>query len=151
MSREIKYLVIHCTATPAGREVTSDEIRRWHTSPPPEGRGWKQVGYTDLFHVNGGIERLVDNDEDDQVDTFEITNGVAGHNSVCRHIVYAGGMTPDNSKPFDSRSLMQKESMKKYVKDFMSKFPQAEVVGHRDLDPNKACPSFDVREWLNTF
>ena len=151
MSREIQFLVIHCTATPAGREVSSDEIRRWHTSPPPQGRGWKQVGYTDLFHVNGGIERLVDNNEDDQVDTFEITNGVAGRNSVCRHIVYAGGMNPDNTAPRDSRSYMQKEAMKKYVKDFMSKFPQAEVVGHRDLDPNKACPSFDVKEWLNTF
>lgn len=42
------YLVIHCTATPAGREVSAEEIRRWHTASPNEGgRGWKQVGYTD--------------------------------------------------------------------------------------------------------
>ena len=31
------YLVIHCTATPAGREVSAEEIRRWHTAPPNEG------------------------------------------------------------------------------------------------------------------
>lgn len=148
---QLKYLVIHCTATPEGREVTSDEIRRWHTSPPPQGRGWRQVGYTDMFHINGGVERLVQNNDDDQVDPWEITNGVAGHNSECRHVVYAGGMTADNSNPYDSRSYMQKEAMRKYVKDFMLKFPEAEVVGHRDLDPLKACPSFDVKQWLSTF
>jgi N-acetylmuramoyl-L-alanine amidase len=150
MSRELKYLVIHCTATPQGREVSSAEIRRWHTSPPPGGRGWSQVGYTDLFHINGGVERLVDNNEDSKVDPWEITNGAAGFNSVCRHIVYVGGMTADNSKPMDTRSVMQRQSMGKYVKDFMRRFPLAKVVGHRELDPNKACPSFEVSEWLNT-
>ena len=58
----LKYLVIHCTATPEGREVSGAEIRAWHTTPVSKGgRGWKQVGYTDLFHLNGGVERLVDN------------------------------------------------------------------------------------------
>ena len=88
---KLKYLVIHCTATAEGREVSSADIRRWHTAPVSEGgRGWKQVGYTDLFHLNGGVERLVDNNEDASVDPWEITNGAAGYNSVSRHIVYAG-------------------------------------------------------------
>ena len=74
----LKYLVIHCTATPEGREVSGAEIRAWHTNPVSKGgRGWKQVGYTDLFHLNGGVERLVDNNEDANVDPWEITNGVA--------------------------------------------------------------------------
>ena len=82
---KLKYLVIHCTATPEGREVSSAEIRRWHTSPASQGgRGWKQVGYTDLFHLNGGVERLVDNNEDAQVDPWEVTNGAKGYNSVSR-------------------------------------------------------------------
>lgn len=151
MKQELQYLVIHCTATPAGREVTSDDIRRWHTDPPPAGRGWSQVGYTDLFHINGGVERLVDNNEDGFVDDWEVTNGVAGFNSVCRHIVYAGGMTADMSAPMDTRSQMQKDAMKKYVQSFMFKFPGARVIGHRDLNPDKACPSFDVGQWLKTF
>lgn len=46
---KLKYLVIHCTATPEGREVSGAEIRAWHTNPVSKGgRGWKQVGYTDL-------------------------------------------------------------------------------------------------------
>jgi N-acetylmuramoyl-L-alanine amidase len=71
---KLKYLVIHCTATPEGREVSSADIRKWHTSPVAQGgRGWKQVGYTDLFHLNGGVERLVENNEDAQVDPWEVT------------------------------------------------------------------------------
>lgn len=51
---KLKYLVIHCTATAESREVSSADIRRWHTASVSEGgRGWKQVGYTDLFHLNG--------------------------------------------------------------------------------------------------
>ncbi len=60
MAARLKYLVIHCTATPEGRDVTSDEIRRWHTDPVSKGgRGWTQVGYTDLIHLDGTVERLV--------------------------------------------------------------------------------------------
>lgn len=72
---KLKYLVIHCTATPEGREVSGAEIRAWHTNPVSKGgRGWKQVGYTDLFHLNGGVERLVNNNEDANVDPWEVTN-----------------------------------------------------------------------------
>lgn len=79
----MKYLVLHCTATPEGREVSSKEIRHWHTDPVKKGgRGWKQVGYTDLFHLDGTVERLVKNNEDAEVDPWEVTNGAAGYNSV---------------------------------------------------------------------
>lgn len=76
---ELKYLVIHCTATPQGRKVTSNDIRAWHTNPISKGgRGWKQVGYTDMFHLDGTVERLVENNEDARVDPWEITNGAKG-------------------------------------------------------------------------
>lgn len=106
----LKYLVIHCTATPEGREVSSDEIRRWHTAPVSKGgRGWKQVGYTDLFHLNGGVERLVENNEDAHVDPWEVTNGAAGYNSVSRHIVYGRWSGPDGKTPKDTRTAWQRE------------------------------------------
>lgn len=106
---KLKYLVIHCTATPEGREVSSADIRKWHTSPVNQGgRGWKQVGYTDLFHLQGGVERLVNNNEDAQVDPWEVTNGAKGYNSVSRHIVYAGGVAKDGKTPKDTRTGCQK-------------------------------------------
>jgi N-acetylmuramoyl-L-alanine amidase len=33
MAQKLKLLVIHCTATPAGRAVSSDMIRQWHLGP----------------------------------------------------------------------------------------------------------------------
>jgi hypothetical protein len=143
---KLQYLVIHCTATPEGREVSAADIRRWHTSPAPTGRGWRQVGYTDLFHLDGSVERLVDNNEDGNVDPWEITNGAAGYNSVSRHIVYAGGCDA-NMQPKDTRTEAQKEALKKYVLDFHVRHPDVQIVGHNQLAA-KACPSFDVPQWL---
>ena len=146
MSR-LQYLVVHCTATPAGREVSASDIRRWHTSPPPAGRGWKQVGYTDLFHLDGRVERLVDNNEDAEVDPWEVTNGVKGYNGISRHIVYAGGCDAA-MKPKDTRTPAQREAMRGYVLDFHARHPEVRIVGHNQLAA-KACPSFDVAAWLS--
>lgn len=148
MKQELKYLVLHCTATPEGRDVSAAEIRRWHTSPVSAGgRGWKQVGYTDLVHLNGSVERLVANNEDAWVDPWEITNGAKGYNSVSRHIVYAGGCAADGKTPKDTRTAAQKAALEKYVKDFHTAHPKVKIIGHNQVAA-KACPSFDVSAWL---
>ena len=150
MSKPMQYLVIHCTATPEGREVSAAEIRRWHTAPVSQGgRGWKQVGYTDMVHLDGRVERLADNNEDAQVDPWEVTNGAAGYNSISRHIVYVGGCDKAGM-PKDTRTEAQREALKHYVEDFHARFPQVKIVGHHELNPGKACPSFDVPTWLRS-
>lgn len=147
---KLKYLVLHCTATAEGREVTSDEIRAWHTNPVSKGgRGWKQVGYTDLIHLDGRVERLVSNNEDANVDPWEITNGAAGYNSVSRHVVYAGGVAIDGKTAKDTRTQAQKLAMEAYVKDFHKRFPKVRIIGHGEVAA-KACPCFDVQTWLKS-
>ena len=145
----IKYLVIHCTGTPKGRLISADDIRRWHTSPKPVGRGWKQVGYTDMLHLNGIIERLVRNNDDAYVDEWEITNGVEGINSLCRHLVYVGGLSSVGKRPEDTRTPQQLVSLESFVKKFHTRYPAVKIVGHNELAA-KACPSFDVQEWLKS-
>lgn len=146
---QLKYLVIHCTATPEGRDVSAAEIRRMHTSPVSAGgRGWKQVGYTDLFRLDGKVERLVNNNEDANVDPWEVTNGAKGYNSVSRHIVYAGGCDK-SMKPKDTRTPAQLKAMETYVKDFHRKNPGVKIIGHNEVAA-KACPSFNVQEWLKS-
>lgn len=149
LMKKIERLVIHCTATPPGREVSADEIRAWHTAPIEEGgRGWHQVGYTDLIHLDGTIERLVDNNEDATVDPWEVTNGAKGYNTTSRHIAYVGGIASDGRTPRDTRTPQQRTAMERYVRDFLARFPQVAVVGHNELAA-KACPSFDVQGWLH--
>lgn len=150
MGKPLQFLVIHCTATPEGREVSSDEIRRWHTGPVCEGgRGWKQVGYTDMIHLDGKVERLVDNNEDAMVDSWEITNGAKGYNGISRHIVYVGGLASDAKTPKDTRTAAQLRVMKAYVTSFHDRFPNVRIIGHNEIAA-KACPSFDVQKWLRT-
>lgn len=146
MANKLKYLVLHCTATPKGREVTAKQIRQWHTDPVSKGgRGWRQVGYTDMIHLNGKVERLVDNNEDNNVDPWEITNGAKGYNSVSRHVVYVGGGTSPEGE--DTRTEAQRKALAEYVLDFHEKHPLVRIVGHNEI-AGKACPSFDVQEFL---
>ena len=145
---KLKRLVLHCTATPEGREVSAADIRHWHCDPVSKGgRGWKQVGYTDMIHLDGKVERLVKNNEDANVDPWEVTNGAAGYNSTSRHVVYVGGVAKDGRTPKDTRTAAQLKAMEAYVKDFHRRFPGIPIVGHNQLAA-KACPSFDVPEWL---
>ncbi len=149
MARNLKYLVIHDTATPENREVKASEIREWHTSAKPKGRGWRQVGYTDMLHLDGRWERLVDNNEDAQVDLWEITNGAKGYNEVSRHVVYVGGLAADGKTAKDTRTPAQLESLAKYVLEFHTKHPLVRIVGHGELAAT-SCPCFDVQKWLKS-
>lgn len=145
---KLKFLILHCTATPEGREVTSDDIRKWHLSPPPAGRGWSRVGYTDIIHLDGSLENLTPYDSDDDVEAWELTNGVAGQNSISRHIVYAGG-TDTQGKAKDTRTPAQLATMATYCHFMVKRYPNILIAGHNQFAA-KACPSFDTVEWLRS-
>lgn len=144
---KLEYLVIHCTATPEGREVTKEEILHWHTSPKSEGgRGWRRAGYTDLIHLDGSISNITPFDQDDDVEGFEITNGARGLNSISRHIVYAGGVDRFR-QPLDTRTEAQEGTLEAYVVLMVARYPDIKIIGHNQVS-TKACPSFNVPEWL---
>lgn len=104
-----------------------------------------------MFHLDGTVERLVKNNEDAEVDPWEVTNGAAGYNSVSRHVVYVGGLAKDGKTAKDTRTAAQLKAMTDYVRNFYERFPQIKIVGHRDLPGvTKACPSFDVKAWLES-
>lgn len=143
---KLKYLIIHCSATPEGMDVKPQQVKHWHTDPKPYGRGWDRVGYSDLVLLDGTIHNFVEYNEDDLVQMSELTYGVAGFNSVSRHICYIGGCD-SKMNPKDTRTDKQKEALKQYVLNFKKKHPNAQVFGHYHFSP-KACPSFNVEKWL---
>ena len=59
-------------------------------------------------------------------------------------------------KSIDNRTDAQKASLATILKDLHSRYPDAEILGHRDIwgtDPKnwkKMCPCFNVKEWWNT-
>lgn len=145
----LKYLVIHCTATPEGRNLTAQDIIRMHTAPVSQGgRGWSRVGYSDMIDLNGRLINLRPYNENDIVEDNEFTNGALGLNREARHVVYVGGVDKAGN-PKDTRTEAQKATLADYVKKFHKLHPQAVILGHRDIPGvHKACPSFDVRSWL---
>lgn len=146
---KLKYLVIHCTATQEGRELTAADIIKMHTSPPPKGRGWKQVGYSDMIHLSGLITNLVPYNEDDIVQPREVTNGALGLNGVARHVVYVGGVETDGKTPKDTRTTQQLLALRNYVYHVIFAHPGIEILGHNEVAA-KACPCFSVPVWLKT-
>jgi len=134
MIRDIKYIVLHCTATP--QTTTVQQIKDYWRNV----KLWKSPGYHNIILPNGKIENILD--------INKIANGVRGYNSNSIHISYIGGID-NNGKPFDNRTDEQKESQIILLSKYKKLFPNAEILGHRDF-PNvkKACPSFDVKEWI---
>lgn len=134
--RKITHIVIHCSATPEGREVSVKEIDRWHRA-----RGFAKIGYHYVIHLDGSIST--------GRSEREVGAHVSGHNATTIGVCYVGGVDADNvNKAEDTRTPAQKEAMERLVRELLSRYPNAEVLGHRDFPGvAKACPSFDARKW----
>lgn len=133
MKRAIKYIAIHCTASPQTATVAAIQ-RYWRDS-----LGWKSPGYHLLIEPNGTIHRLLDFNG--------IANGVRGFNKESIHISYIGGVDK-NGRPIDNRTAVQKEAILKCIKEVIEWSDNKCLIiqGHRDF-PNakKACPCFDAK------
>lgn len=132
--RKIKHIIIHCADTYASMDIGRSEIDKWHKD-----RGWNGVGYHYVIRRNGIIE----------VGRMEQVIGahVAGFNTNSIGICWVGGKGLDN-KAEDNRTIAQVDSMRLLVKSLKIRYPDAEVVGHRDLAKGRDCPCFDVRKNL---
>lgn len=104
---------------------------------------WNNPGYHFIIERDGEIVQLQPLEKP--------ANGVAGNNSDAIHISYIGGVDRAG-KPFDNRTDAQKDSMFDKIIELTELFPKAKVLGHRDFPGvHKACPSFDVRNWLSEY
>jgi N-acetylmuramoyl-L-alanine amidase len=136
--RNIKFIVVHCTATQPN--ATVEAIRRYWK----EVRGWGDTpGYHYLLQRDGEFIELLPEEKQ--------SNGVYGHNAESINMSYIGGIDKDG-KPEDNRTDAQKHAMFDKIVELTEKYPEAQVLGHRDFPGvTKACPSFDVRAWLKGY
>ncbi len=123
---ELKYLVVHCADTPDEVDrFTAADVHTWHKA-----RGWDGIGYHAVIGRDGTVE----------AGRPEYWPGahVRGHNSHSLGVCLIG------RKLF---TLEQYRKLKGILAYWLERHPNAQVIGHRDLDPNKVCPNFDVRQW----
>lgn len=132
--RTIALLIIHCSATPEGKDYTVEDIDQWHKA-----RGFNcqgiHIGYHYVIYRDGTIHQ----GRPESMVGAHCQN----HNAHSIGICYIGGMTSDNKKPKDTRTEAQKRSMRTLLKQLKAKYPKALIMGH-NVFANKACPCFDA-------
>ena len=129
--RKIDKILVHCAATPEGKDFTVEDIDKWHKA-----RGFKKIGYHFVIYNDGSVHK--------GRDIEEIGAHCTNHNSRSIGICYIGGVAKDGKTPKDTRTEPQKIALLELLKELKVKYPKAEIYGHRDF-ANKACPSFDAR------
>jgi len=132
--REIDLIVVHCAATNPNMDIGAIEIRKWHLA-----KNWSDIGYHNVIRRNGALEHGRD---------LTISGAHArGHNKRSIGVCLVGGVDTEN-EPENNFTEAQMTTLRGYLDTLLEIFPNAKLMGHRDLpDVNKACPSFDVREW----
>lgn len=134
--REIKRIFVHCTAG-SQKQTVKDLLNEF------KAKGWTNPGYHYVVFPDGKIENLLAEDK--------ISNGVQGYNSTSINVAYVGGID-SKGKACDNRTDLQKTSLANLLADLKVKYPNAHIMGHRDIwgkNPSKwkkQCPCFDAEE-----
>jgi N-acetylmuramoyl-L-alanine amidase len=131
----IKWLTIHCAATPEGRDVSPKIIEQWDIAK------FGQKSYHWIITLDGMMFRSLRDDE-----RGAHTGGKnTGNIGVC----YVGGMDKQMKAPKDTRTEAQKKALTTLIRTYQGRYRGIKILGHRDWPGvNKACPSFDVEEWM---
>ena len=130
--RRITEIIVHCSATPEGKDFTVADITRWHKA-----RKFVTIGYHYVIYRNGEVH----NGRPER----QVGAHCTGHNSYSIGVCYIGGVAKDGKTPKDTRTSTQKLALERLLKHLKERFPNATIRGHRDFAA-KACPSFDATE-----
>ncbi|MDX0741558.1 N-acetylmuramoyl-L-alanine amidase [Sinorhizobium medicae] len=108
--RPIDTIVVHCTASPEGKDHSIDTIRGWH-----KGVGWSDIGYHFIVHLGGKVSvgRPIE----------KVGAHVAGHNATSIGVSYVGGVAADGKTPKDTRTAAQKSALRKLVAEASRRGP----------------------------
>lgn len=129
--RQIKEIIIHCSATREGQDIPVETIKDWHVN----GRGWSDIGYHFYIDIKGDIFK--------GRDIAKIGAHCSGHNRNSIGICYCGGVEQDGRTPKDTRTEKQKEGLLAVLRTLKAMYPNAVIHSHNDF-ANKACPSFNA-------
>lgn len=128
--RYINDIIIHCTGNRVDTKLSLEDIRKEHRR-----RGFNDIGYHYVVFPDGRVER----------GRYISQPGAhcKGHNAHSIGIAYVGGLD-GAGRPADTRTAAQRAALQKLIAKLLFMY-RCQVHGHRDYNPNKACPCFDAR------
>ncbi|MBO5625975.1 MAG: N-acetylmuramoyl-L-alanine amidase [Prevotella sp.] len=127
--RTITEIIVHCTATIAGKDWHVADISKWHKA-----KGWNAIGYHYVITLDGSVER--------GRPVESIGAHCLYHNQNSIGVVYVGGLDSQGNA-CDTRTDAQRKSLRNLLVALRHIYPKAKIYGHRDF-ANKACPCFDA-------
>lgn len=130
--QDFHTLTVHMADTYPDMDIGAEEIRDWHVNE----NGWSDIGYHLVIRRNGQWEwgRPLERQG----------AHVLGHNAGNIGICLVGGKSADD-KPFFNFTHDQMVSLWAAIHYFRGFYGDLKLRGHRDLDPSRKCPGFDVR------
>lgn len=128
--RTITLIIVHCSANRTGSALRMADIDSYHCS-----LGWIGCGYHYVIPTDGTIEP----GRPEEMVGAHCKN----HNRHSIGVCYIGGLSVDG-KPMDTRTEAQRIALRGLLERLHRNYPNALIVGHRDLEPQKTCPCFDV-------
>ena len=135
MRKKTDYIFIHCSATKPSMDVDAKEIDRWHRA-----RGFLKIGYHFVIKRDGTKEI--------GRELMESGAHVKSYNHKSIGIAMIGGVAEiDVNQPEDDFTEQQWLTLENLINDLRKEFPNAKIKGHNEVS-KKACPSFDVQQWL---
>lgn len=133
--RNISLIVLHCSATRENQNFTVEQLEACHKA-----RGFDGIGYHYYITKDGTLYPCRSEER--------MGAHAKGFNAHSIGICYEGGLDK-NGRSKDTRTLAQKVTMEELLHSLCLDFPDAEILGHRDLPGvKKDCPCFDTRKWL---
>lgn len=129
--RDINRVILHCTATYEGQDISVDTIRQWHKK-----RGFSDVGYHYVIMLNGDIELARP--------VFKQGAHTKGQNEDSIGVAYVGGLDA-SGEPKNTMTLYQDISFMRLFQSLGVTFGKLGLHGHNEFS-NKACPCFDVQD-----
>lgn len=132
--QSVRFLVIHCSATKCNRNYTEKQLLRDHKA-----RGFRTVGYHFYCRKDGSLTQFRK--------LLEVGAHARPYNRCSIGICYEGGLD-EEGRPANTLTHAQHRVIRHLLLQLKILFPQAEIVGHRDLPGTtpKECPCFNAAE-----
>ncbi len=126
---KVTHIIVHCSATAEGRDVSAADIDRYHRS-----RGFDGIGYHWVVRLDGRIEH-------GRNETL-VGAHCRGLNHCSIGVCYVGGIDAAG-RPKDTRTSAQRAALRRLLAELRHRYPMARIYGHHDFAA-KACPCFDA-------
>jgi hypothetical protein len=146
INRQITEMVVHWTETQTNKNLSSEDINKYHLEIGLDG-----IGYHYVIQRDGSLQRGRPINIEGQ------HAPVNNHDQRSIGVVFVGGInaptgTPNYENFFSAQSLTRSQvnTFDHLCRTFYNVFPGGQIVGHTDIDDDEIDPGFSVIDYARS-